>query len=63
MLFVPGAAGFDLKDQVKSVITVVAKTKHYWQEHIANENGESPARAQAKALLRGENIAKMQLAS
>jgi sirohydrochlorin cobaltochelatase len=63
MLFVPGAAGFDLKDQVKSVITVVAKTKHYWQEHISNENGESEARAQAKALLRGENIAKMQLDS
>ena len=63
VLYVPGDAGFDLKDQVKSVITVVAKTHHYWQEHIANEDGESAARAQAKAMLRGENIAKMQLAS
>ena len=63
MLFVPGDRGFDLKDQVKSVITVVAKTNHYWQEHIANEAGESTARAQAKALLRGDNITKMQMAS
>jgi sirohydrochlorin cobaltochelatase len=63
MLFVPGAAGFDLKNEVKSVITVVAKTKHYWQEHIANENGESEARAQARRLLAGENIQRLAQAS
>lgn len=34
-LYVPGDKGFELKNQVKSVITVVAKTHHYWQAHIA----------------------------
>ncbi len=34
-LYVPGDRGFELKNQVKSVITVVAKTHHYWQAHIA----------------------------
>ena len=61
VLFVPGDKGFELKDQVKSVITVVAKAKHYWQEHIANEaaGGESPARAAAKRVLQGEVIARL----
>jgi sirohydrochlorin cobaltochelatase len=35
VLYVPGDKGFELKNQVKSVITVVAKTHHYWQAHIA----------------------------
>ncbi|MFA7295559.1 MAG: hypothetical protein WC211_00050 [Dehalococcoidia bacterium] len=30
----PAASSFALKDQVKSVITVVAKTHHYWVEHV-----------------------------
>jgi len=34
-LLVPAAPDFELKDQVKSIITVVAKTHHYWQAHIA----------------------------
>jgi hypothetical protein len=34
-LFVPAHESFELKNQVKSVITVVAKTNHYWQAHIA----------------------------
>ena len=64
-LFVPGGNGFELKDEVKSVITVVAKSFHYWQEHIANEadGGESPARAQARRVLQGEVIAKLRRAS
>lgn len=64
VLFVPGDQGFELKDQVKSVITVVAKTHHYWQEHIANEaaGGESPARAEARAILQGQNISKLRRA-
>lgn len=32
-LFVPTSSPFNLKDEVKSVITV-AKTVHYWQAHI-----------------------------
>src|SRR6185436_14939058 len=34
-LLVPAGPDYELKDQVKSVITVVAKTHHYWQAHIA----------------------------
>jgi sirohydrochlorin cobaltochelatase len=34
-LLVPAASSFALADQVKSVITVVAKTHHYWSAHIA----------------------------
>ena len=61
VLFVPGDRGFQLKDQVKSVITVVAKANHYWQEHIANEagGGLSPAREGAKRVLQGEVIARL----
>lgn len=32
-LVVPASASFRLKDEVKSVITVVAKVHHYWIEH------------------------------
>ena len=36
-LFLPASAQFALKDQVKSVITVLAKTNHYWQQHIKSQ--------------------------
>jgi hypothetical protein len=59
-LFVPADRGFELKDQVKSVITVLAKTHHYWQAHLEAESGElSPARLEARSILLGENIAKL----
>jgi sirohydrochlorin cobaltochelatase len=34
-LLVPADPRFVLEDQVKSVITVVAKTHHYWSAHVA----------------------------
>jgi sirohydrochlorin cobaltochelatase len=34
-LLLPAGPGFTLKDEVKSVITVVAKTHHYWSAHAA----------------------------
>ena len=34
-LLVPADPSFTLEDQVKSVITVVAKTHHYWTTHTA----------------------------
>jgi hypothetical protein len=34
-LFRPAAAGFTPKDQVKRVITVLAKTNHYREAHLA----------------------------
>ena len=36
-LAVPVAAHFALKGEVKNVITAVAKTTHYWREHLPNE--------------------------
>jgi hypothetical protein len=33
-LLLPAGPDFTLEDQVKSVITVVAKTHHYWREHL-----------------------------
>jgi hypothetical protein len=34
-LLVPADPSFTLEDQVKSVVTVVAKTQHYWSVHTA----------------------------
>jgi len=34
-LLLPAGPGYALKDEVKSIITVVAKTHHYWQAHVA----------------------------
>jgi hypothetical protein len=38
-LFLPASPDFDLKDQVKSIVTVLAKTNHYWQAHIEAMEG------------------------
>ncbi len=35
--FVPVGQRFTVKGEVKNVITAVAKTTHYWQEHLAGE--------------------------
>jgi sirohydrochlorin cobaltochelatase len=37
VLYVPARPDFDLKDEVKSVITVVAKVNHYWQAHVTEQ--------------------------
>ncbi|WP_420641899.1 hypothetical protein [Candidatus Leptofilum sp.] len=37
LLFVPVGDAFRLKQEIKNVITAVAKTTHYWQEHLAVE--------------------------
>ena len=36
ILFLPAAPGFQLEGEIKNVITVVAKTNHYWTEHRAS---------------------------
>lgn len=33
-LYFPAGADFRLEKEIKNVITVVAKTNHYWQEHL-----------------------------
>lgn len=37
VLYVPASSDFELTNQIKSVITVVAKVNHYWQAHIAEQ--------------------------
>jgi hypothetical protein len=41
-LLLPAGPSFGLKDEVKSVITVVAKTHHYWQAHVADTGRVAP---------------------
>lgn len=41
-LLVPAGPHFGLKDEVKSLITVVAKTHHYWQAHVADAGRVAP---------------------
>ena len=36
-LFVPAGEHFGLKTEIKNVITAVAKTTHYWQQHLPPE--------------------------
>jgi hypothetical protein len=36
-LLLPAAAGFELEKEVKSLVTVVAKTNHYWQAHLMDK--------------------------
>jgi sirohydrochlorin cobaltochelatase len=38
-LLLPAGPGYRLRDEVKSIVTVVAKTHHYWQAHIAGDDG------------------------
>jgi urease accessory protein UreG len=40
-LYLPAGPGFQLKAEIKNVITAIAKTHHYWQEHMLWQRGES----------------------
>lgn len=40
-LFLPAGPAFRLKYEIKNVITAVAKTHHYWTEHMAALDGET----------------------
>lgn len=37
VLWFPAGPNFRLEREIKNIITVVAKTTHYWQEHIAEQ--------------------------
>ena len=41
-LLLPAGPDYQLKDEVKSIITVVAKTHHYWQAHVADTGRIAP---------------------
>jgi sirohydrochlorin cobaltochelatase len=49
-LFVPCGGSFTTKGEVKNVITAVAKTTHYWAEHVPGEVKSSLA---MQLLIRG----------
>lgn len=34
LVFVPVGDNYTLKEEIKNVITVVAKTSHYWEQHV-----------------------------
>lgn len=38
VLWLPAGPDFRLDKEIKNIITVVAKTSHYWQEHVAAGN-------------------------
>jgi cation diffusion facilitator family transporter len=35
VLYFPAGPAFQVEKEIKNIITVIAKTNHYWQEHIA----------------------------
>jgi sirohydrochlorin cobaltochelatase len=37
VLYLPAGPHFTLKNEIKSIVTVVAKTCHYWTEHIGSK--------------------------
>jgi hypothetical protein len=39
VLYFPAGPDFQLEKEIKNVITVVAKTTHYWQDHIRSVGG------------------------
>ncbi|MDJ0753206.1 MAG: cation diffusion facilitator family transporter [Ardenticatenaceae bacterium] len=43
VLFFPASPNFKLAREIKNVITVVAKTNHYWQEHLKAQEKEQVA--------------------
>ena len=41
VLWFPAGPHFRLEREIKNVVTVVAKTTHYWQEHIAGQKPDT----------------------
>jgi len=52
-LYVPVGDQFRLKKEIKNVITAVAKTAHYWEEHLAVEVTQTLALQEAWTRLVG----------
>lgn len=40
ILYLPASPNFTLKAEIKNVITVIAKTFHYWTQHVAWKQGQ-----------------------
>jgi urease accessory protein UreG len=39
-LYLPAGPDFQLKEEIKNVITAIAKTHHYWQEHLRKQGNK-----------------------
>lgn len=50
LLLLPAGPGFTLAGEIKSVVTAVAKTAHYWREHLP---AEAKSAIEAQERLRG----------
>jgi Ni2+-binding GTPase involved in maturation of urease and hydrogenase len=46
-LLLPAGPGFRLENEVKSIVTVVAKTHHYWDAHLATGTGRPETTARS----------------
>ena len=38
ILFFPAGPAYQVDKEIKNIITVIAKTNHYWQEHVEDKN-------------------------
>jgi sirohydrochlorin cobaltochelatase len=47
LLFVPAGQRYTIKGEIKSVVTAVAKTTHYWREHLP-ESAKAALEAQER---------------
>lgn len=50
ILYLPAGPDFTLQGEIKNVVTVVAKTFHYWQEHVMALALRSATRASADSM-------------
>jgi sirohydrochlorin cobaltochelatase len=58
-LFVPAGDQFTVKGEIKNVITAVAKTTHYWNEHLALEVKQTLAAQEALAHLTSGLVSRL----
>lgn len=44
-LFLPVSPDYQLKNEIKSIVTVLAKTNHYWQAHVEAQEAQAAEQA------------------
>ena len=61
VIYLPVGPHYTLKDQIKSIVTVTAKTWHYWIEHITFKNMMDAAKVEAFEETTQENNSSSQI--
>ncbi len=56
VLYLPAGPHFTQKDQIKSIVTVTAKTWHYWIEHMTRQELFKAAETSANKVLQNDPI-------